>query len=140
MLKSDTITELRIALTVENLDEALKLYREGLGFSVVKEWDEATGRGVILSAGRATLELIDSAQAEHIDQVEVGERIAGPVRLAMEFPDLQSAINAAKSTGARLIHEPVLAPWNTHVARLEAPDGMQITFFKDVDDVKEAGE
>ncbi|MEL7235175.1 MAG: short-chain dehydrogenase, partial [Chloroflexota bacterium] len=104
------------------------------------EWDEATGRGVILSAGRATLELIDSAQAEHIDQVEVGERIAGPVRLAMEFPDLQSAINAAKSTGARLIHEPVLAPWKTHVARLEAPDGMQITFFKDVDDVKEAGE
>jgi hypothetical protein len=44
----------------------------------------------VLAAGRATIELIDRDQAALIDQVEVGERVAGPVRLAFQVPDTQA--------------------------------------------------
>lgn len=131
MLASDSLKELRVALTVDNFDEAVRLYRDGLGLSVVKAWDEPTGRGAILAAGRATLELLDRPQAEFIDQAEVGQRVAGPVRLALEFPDIQTAIEAARLMGARLVHDSAITPWNTLNARLEAPDGMQLTFFQD---------
>ncbi|MBX3082294.1 MAG: VOC family protein [Anaerolineae bacterium] len=130
MAASNEIRELRVALTVDDFDEAVRLYRDGLGLSVVKAWDEPTGRGVILAAGQATLELIDRPQAEFIDQAEVGQRVAGPVRLALEFPDIQSAITAARAMGARLVHDPAITPWDSLNARLEAPDGMQITFFQ----------
>jgi lactoylglutathione lyase len=36
----------------------------------------------LLEAGRATLELADPRQAEFIDEVEVGHRVAGHVRVA----------------------------------------------------------
>lgn len=130
MAASNAIRELRVALTVEDFDEAVRLYRDGLGLSVVKAWDEPTGRGVILAAGQATLELIDRPQAEFIDQAEVGQRVAGPVRLALEFPDIQTAITAARAMGGRLLHDPAITPWHSLNARLEAPDGMQLTFFQ----------
>ncbi|MEX1246939.1 MAG: hypothetical protein WEA61_00530 [Anaerolineales bacterium] len=32
--------------------------------------------------------------------------------------------------GASLVHDPVLTPWNDFNARVQAPDGMQITLFQ----------
>ncbi|CAA9467202.1 MAG: Putative oxidoreductase SCO1803, partial [uncultured Rubrobacteraceae bacterium] len=86
---SDGIRELRVALTVEDFDGAAALYGGGLGLPVVKEWEDAEGRGIILSAGPATIELLDRPQAETVDRVEAGGRISGPVRLAFEVPDIE---------------------------------------------------
>src|ERR1700754_4312630 len=80
------VKELRIILTVDNLDEIIQFYRDVAGFQVSKEWrDEATGNGIILEAGKASLELIDKKDAASIDDIEVGKRIAGPVRLALNI-------------------------------------------------------
>jgi tRNA(Arg) A34 adenosine deaminase TadA len=124
------VQELRVALTVADLDRAVRFYRDGLGLDEVMSWANPDGRGFILAAGRATLELIDQAQAQLIDQVEVGERVAGPVRLAMEFADVGAAAEAGRAAGADLLHEPVVTPWRDRNARLVAPDGMQITLFQ----------
>jgi len=134
MANAGNILELRIALTVDNFDQVVDFYQKGMGLTVFKSWDEPTGRGVILNAGRATLEVIDRHQAEHIDEVEAGARVSGPVRIAMEFPDITSAINAAQTAGGRLIGGPIIAPWNTHVARFEVPGEMQLTVFQEPED------
>jgi lactoylglutathione lyase len=52
------VRELRLAYTVEDYDEAVRFYRDALGLPVIQEWDQPTGRGAILDAGRATLELL----------------------------------------------------------------------------------
>ena len=52
------VSELRVALTVSDYDAALAFYRDALGLPVILDWDEPTGRGSVLAAGRATLELI----------------------------------------------------------------------------------
>src|SRR5215472_16036699 len=78
------LSELRVALTVEDFDQAVRIYRDGLGLPTVKEWNDPEGRGLILAAGRATLELLDAADAAHTDAIEAGTRISGPVRLALE--------------------------------------------------------
>ena len=61
----------------------MALYRDALRPEVEPEWAEPTGRGVVLGAGHGTLELIDRDQARFIDELEVGRRIAGRVRLAL---------------------------------------------------------
>jgi NAD(P)-dependent dehydrogenase (short-subunit alcohol dehydrogenase family)/catechol 2,3-dioxygenase-like lactoylglutathione lyase family enzyme len=122
--------ELRVALTVDDFEGAVRSYRDGLGLAERLSWATSSGRGVILSAGRATLELIDRAQAELIDQVEAGRRVAGPVRLAFEVPDLARSTQAFRAAGAELVHDPVHTPWGDRNARLRPPDGMQVTLFE----------
>lgn len=133
MQSTPSIQELRVALTVADVDQAVQFYRDGLGFAVVKSWATADGRGVILAAGRATLELIDEAQARLIDAVEVGERVSGDVRLALAFPDVDALVQAGAAAGAHLLHAPVVTPWGDRNARLVAPDGMQLTLFQTLD-------
>jgi lactoylglutathione lyase len=61
------VRELRVALTVEHYEEAVRLYRDVLGLSVIEEWANPTGSGAILDAGRATLEVLSADQTDHVD-------------------------------------------------------------------------
>ena len=125
------VKELRIILTVDNLDELIRFYRDVAGMETSREWHEATGKGIILDAGRASLELIDKDHAARIDDIEVGERVAGPIRLALRVSgDIDTSAEAFVHGGARSLAKPTKAPWS-YVARIEDPGGMQITLFTD---------
>jgi lactoylglutathione lyase len=123
------VRELRLAYTVEDYDEAVRFYRDALGLPVIQEWDQPTGRGAILDAGRATLELLSVDQADLVDRVEVGEVVSGPVRFALEVEDSEETASALASAGAQKIAGPVVTPWAHKNVRLRAPDGMQLTLF-----------
>jgi len=123
------VRELRLAYTVEDYDEAVRFYRDALGLPVIEEWDQPTGRGAILDAGRATLELLSVEQSDLVDRVEVGEVVSGPVRLALEVEDSEETAGALASAGAQKIGGPVITPWSHKNVRLRAPDGMQLTLF-----------
>ena len=98
-------------------------------------WDEPEGKGTILDAGRATLELLSEDQAAAlIDRVEVGRRVAGPVRLALEVEDSARTAEALVAGGAELVAPATETPWGDLNARVRAPDGMQLTLFTVVRD------
>ena len=124
------IHELRLALTVDDLDEALHFYHHALGLPIVGQWSSLEGRGFILAFGSTTIELIDHAQAAWIDQVEVGHRVSGPVRLAFEVQDLAEMRERLREAGVRTLADPVRTPWGHDNARLQAPDGLQITLYR----------
>ena len=123
------VREVRVALTVDDFARAVALYRDGLALPVVKEWGDNTGHGVVLAAGRATLELLDHADAEHTDAVEAGRRVSGPVRLALEVPDVERAAASLAAHGAQMLHEPVHTTWGNYTQRVQTPDGMQISLY-----------
>jgi lactoylglutathione lyase len=127
------VRELRVALTVDNYEEALAFYRDVLGLPVVEAFDQPEGSGVVLDAGRATLELLSTGQAALVDGIEVGSRVAGPVRLAMEVGDSAATARALVAGGGELLGGPVVTPWSHRNVRLRAPDGMQLTLFSVVD-------
>ncbi len=125
------VNELRIILTVDNLDEMIKYYTETVGLKISKEWHEDAGNGIILEAGRASLELIDKSHASRIDQIEVGKRVAGPVRLALNIGEnnIEKASSEFIAGGAGKLADIKQAPWSK-VMRLEDPSGMQISLFE----------
>ena len=92
------------------------------------------GRVTILEAGRATLELTDPPHAAYIDEVEVGRRVAGHIRVAFEVEDSESATAALAAAGATVIATPTRTPWNSLNARLEGPAGLQLTLFTELGD------
>jgi catechol 2,3-dioxygenase-like lactoylglutathione lyase family enzyme len=131
MVTFDAVREVRIALTVEDFEQAVQFYRDRLGLAVVEAWQRPEGRGVILSLGpQTTLELFDGPQADFVDQVEVGRRVSGPVRLALAVPDADVAATLFAQAGAQLLSPSRPMPWGDRNARVQTPDGMQITLYQ----------
>lgn len=127
------VRELRLALTVERYEEAVAFYRDLLGLPVLESF-EGPGGGVVLDAGRATLELLSVGQAELVDEIEVGSRVAGPVRVALEVADSAELAGRLAAAGAEPLADPVVTPWSHRNVRLRAPDGLQLTLFTVLDD------
>jgi lactoylglutathione lyase len=95
--------------------------------------DGRTEGGFAPSGGGASLNR-GSPYAEHLDEVEVGTRVAGHIRVCFEVDDTRAATDDLVDAGARLIAPPTVTPWDTLNSRLEAPAGLQLTLFGPVTD------
>jgi catechol 2,3-dioxygenase-like lactoylglutathione lyase family enzyme len=131
---SSTVRELRLVVTAPDYDEALRFYRDVLGLPERAAFSVAGGHVTILEAGRATLELTDPRHAEYIDEVEVGQRVAGHIRVAFEVDDSPAVTATLAAAGARVLAEPRRTPWNSLNSRLEGPGGLQLTLFTELGD------
>jgi catechol 2,3-dioxygenase-like lactoylglutathione lyase family enzyme len=120
---------MRLVLTVDDLDGAAAFFRDALGLPQLAEFHNEGGRGVLLDAGRATLEIFDHAQAAAIDEIEVGRRVAGPVRIAFQADDSESVAKELAKAGAQIIGGPVVTPWGDRNVRLVGPESIQLTLF-----------
>ena len=130
--RAQQVRQLRVVLQVEDFDQAVAFYREalGLGQDVVYPGEGDQGRVALLEAGRATLELVNPAQAAAIDALEgVTSATAPTIRLAFEVDDCLSATTDLVAGGATLIAAPTETPWGSRNARLEGPGAVQLTLF-----------
>ncbi|MFE9764456.1 VOC family protein [Streptomyces sp. NPDC005808] len=132
------VSELRLVVTAADYDAALHFYRDVLGLTERGAYSSPDGRVTILDAGRATLELTDPNHAAFIDEVEVGRRVAGHVRVAFQVDDSAAATVRLAAAGAEVIAEPTRTPWNSLNSRLEAPGALQLTLFTELDGFTES--
>ena len=127
------VSEMRLVVTTEDYDAAVAFYRDTLGLSESAEYlSDDQGRVIILDAGRATLEIADPGHAVYVDDVEVGRRVAGHVRVAFGVPNAASTTEQLTEAGATLIAAPTRTPWNSLNSRLTGPAGLQLTLFQDL--------
>ena len=127
----DGVLEMRLVVTTPEYDEAITFYRDALAMPELGVFGSPDGgRVTILDAGRATLEIGDPTNAAYVDEVEVGRRVAGHVRVAFGVHDARAATDRSLTAGATLIAPPVETPWRSLNARLEGPAGLQLTLFE----------
>ena len=129
MTEQIPVRQLRLCVTASDYDDALHFYRDVLGLPERASYTSPGGRVTILEAGVATLELADPTYAEYIDQVEVGRRVAGHVRVAFEVQDTPAMTAQLADAGAEVVALPTHTPWNSLNARLNAPADLQVTVF-----------
>ena len=129
-MNTQNILELRVAITTKDYERLVKFYCLGLGIEPAAVWNNDGGKALMFNMGNATMEIFDERQAEVVDDLEVGERVSGQIRFALQVPDLNAAMERMLANGAILVHEPVLTPWGDYNVRLQDPDGMQITLFQ----------
>jgi len=127
-----TVRQLRLVVTADDYDEALHFYRDVLGLPEIGAFTSPGGHVAILDAGRATLELADPAHGAYMNEVEVGRRVAGHIRVAFEVADADAATSRLTDAGATLIAAPTRTPWDSLNARLEAPAGLHLTVFEEL--------
>jgi predicted enzyme related to lactoylglutathione lyase len=125
------VREMRLVVTAIDFDEAVRFYRDVLGLAERASYASPDGRVVILEAGRASLEIADPAQADFIDRVEVGRRVAGHIRVAFEVADSAATTRTLAAAGATVLAAATRTPWQSDNARLEGPAGLQLTLFSE---------
>lgn len=125
------VLEARLVITTADFERAVGFYRDTLGLAVLERFDTERGAGVILDCGRATLEILDFEHAAFVDEVEVGSRVAGTLRLALQVADAAVTTEALSGAGAEILAAPALTPWGSTNSRLRDADGVQLTIFSD---------
>lgn len=124
-------SEIRVVIEVQDVDQALALYRDALGLEEVVSYEQDDARVVLLAASRGTLELSNRAQTLMIDRIEAGREIGAQFRIAFQVDDASSRTGAAVRAGATLIGGPGTTPWGSLNSRLESHDGLQMTLFEE---------
>ncbi len=129
--------QLRLVLETADLDAALAFYRDALGLPELESYEgEGGARVAILGIPTATIELANAAQVAMIDEVEVGRAVAHPfplrVRVAFEVQDAAATTTTLVDAGAVPVAPPTRTPWNSLNARIEGPDGLQLTAFQEL--------
>lgn len=124
-----TTHEMRLVLTVDDFDRATAFFRDALGLPQLAAWQNDGGHAVLLDGGRATLEIFDQTQARAIDNIEVGRRVAGQIRVAFQASDSEATARDLVKAGATILGGPVVTPWRDRNVRLSGPDGIQLTLF-----------
>lgn len=128
------VRQLRLVVEAEDYDEAVRFYRDVLGLPVEGAFAADGGAHVtILDAGRATLEIANPAQKRFIDDVEVGHQVAPRIRVAFEVDDGEAVARRLADAGATVVAPPTETPWRSLNARLDAPAGLHITVFQELD-------
>ncbi|MDN4477042.1 VOC family protein [Demequina sp. SYSU T00039] len=131
--------QLRLVVHAEDLDAAVAFFRDALGLPAELDLTSPTdgpgedARVVVLGAGRATLELVNTPQRALIDSLEVGRDASREIRVALEVDDAADASARAVAAGAVEVAPPTPTPWGSLNARLEGPAGLQLTLFQQVE-------
>ncbi|MFI7611505.1 VOC family protein [Nonomuraea terrae] len=127
------VRQLRLVVEADDYEAALAFYRDVLGLPEQAAFTSGDGaRVAILDAGRATLEIADPAQKKMIDEVEVGRQVAPHIRVAFEVDDTRGTTGRLVEAGATEVAPPVVTPWQSLNARLDAPAGLHITVFQEL--------
>jgi catechol 2,3-dioxygenase-like lactoylglutathione lyase family enzyme len=128
------VRQLRVVVETGDYDQAVRFYRDVLGLPEELALDSDGGaRVTVLTAGRATLELVNPAQRQMIDELEVGRQVSPRIRLAFEVQDAATTTQRLTGAGAIQVAPPTRTPWNSLNARLDAPAELHITIFEDRD-------
>jgi len=125
------VSELRVAITVPDFDASVRFLRDVLGIAERRiDWKNK-GRLALLDVAHATIEIIDETQAAYIDEMEVGRRVSGPIRLALHVADSTATAERVRAAGGAILGEPSTMPWGSVNARLVGPARVQLTIWSE---------
>ena len=129
--------QLRLVVEAEDYAAAVRFYRDVLGLPEEAAFEaDGDAHVTILDAGRATLEIANPAQKRMIDDVEVGRQVAPKLRVAFEVDDAAQTAQRLGEGGAELVAPPTETPWRSLNARFDAPGGLHITVFEELEPVE----
>ncbi len=120
-----------VALAVDNFEESLKFYTEGLGFKLYTKW----------GSPEKMIALLDMGNGEHIELFSNGsgkeEQDPRFIHLAFKVDNVEEAYNKAVAAGGKPLIAPKTVPVESEPVKIVincafviAPGGEQLEFFK----------
>ena len=129
-----TFRSLKIVIRCADLDASRAFYIEVLGLRVVEEWEEAEGRGVIVSARDvapgAYIELYEMSSSDRRFDPRFRERVTSD-KLDLQLQTASVDDWAARLRGRWPFEGPEDLPWGQRWIKLRDPDGLLIAIYNE---------
>ena len=96
-----------IGVAVKNLNEAMRMYREGLGLEIegTEEVKEQRVKVAFIPVGETRIELIESTDPNGVIAKFIERRGEGIHHIALEVDHIEEALQKLKERGVQLIDE-----------------------------------
>lgn len=108
-----------------NVAEALRFYRDLLGFELLEEYPSPHG----LMYARLRVPETDATIALHL--LERGQTMQpGGIRLYFEVRGLDAFCKRLVKSGAKFSKPPAMMPWGWKHAYLDDPDGHEVSLYR----------
>ena len=119
-----------LALSAVDYDKTIKFYTEGLGFEIVAQWGEGTGRAALLDIGNGShFEIFGNGNANEQKDAKFAH-----FAFATSNPDLAyenaMAAGAVSQMEPQSLAIPATPPLPVRIAFVRGPDGEVLEFFK----------
>lgn len=97
-----------LGIAVRSLDDALKFYKDQLGFEVGARETVAQEKVnvAMLPAGGSRIELLEATEPDSVIAKFIQKRGEGIHHVALKVADLAATVERLKSQGARLMNDP----------------------------------
>jgi methylmalonyl-CoA/ethylmalonyl-CoA epimerase len=124
-----------LAIVVDDLEKALKFWRDGLGLEVsrVEDLPEQGAEVTFLTIGDQNVELVKPTDDESGMSSFLEKRGPGMHHIALEVEDLQDSLDHLGAAGIRLIHdEPVVGAGGRRIAFIhpESTHGVLVELYE----------
>jgi methylmalonyl-CoA/ethylmalonyl-CoA epimerase len=124
-----------LAIVVDDLEEALKFWRDGLGLKISHVEDVPDQGAVVtfLTIGDQNVELVKPTDDESGMSRFLEKRGPGMHHIALEVEDIQGSLDHLGAAGIRLIHdEPVLGAGGRRIAFIhpESTQGVLVELYE----------
>jgi len=123
---------LYVSITVTSLEKAVSYYVDVLGLKVFSSRTDENGNSISqvgFSESQTKLELV---QEKGVGQIDHGKAFG---RIAFASPDIQVQYKSVKSSGNKILHEPVVLPTpgkkSVQVVIVQDPDDYEICFVEE---------
>ena len=96
-----------VGITVNSIEDALKLYTDALGLKVkdIEIVEAQKVRIAIIPVGESKIELLESTDPEGVIAKYIEKKGEGLHHLALEVSDIQQALDTLREKGVQLIDE-----------------------------------
>ncbi len=112
-----------VALATNGFDDVVRFYAEGLGFTVVDQWDRPDARGLRFDVGGLRLEILDNGRKRQ--PLRLGEA-SDRFHVVVEVDDIDLAWRHLQLEALK----PQATSWGTRVFQLRDPDGVPVIFLQ----------
>ena len=124
-----------LAIVVDDLEKALKFWRDGLGLEVsrVEDLPEQGAEVTFLTIGDQNVELVKPTDDESGMSRFLEKRGPGMHHIALEVDDIQDSLDHLGAAGIRLIHEvPVVGAGGRRIAFIhpESTHGVLVELYE----------
>jgi catechol 2,3-dioxygenase-like lactoylglutathione lyase family enzyme len=105
---------------------SVQFYKDWLGLELIRDWNRATDKGTLLSAGHgAVVELVNPPD---------GQRYDGPApanaRLLFEVESADAEFDRLSQHPITVVEPPTDRTWGHRSFRLRDPDGVLVTLYE----------
>jgi catechol 2,3-dioxygenase-like lactoylglutathione lyase family enzyme len=120
--------EVRFVAIVDDVDAALRVFRDALGLEVQARFEADDASGVLIEVPTATLELFEQGYSDHVEAIEAVRPLHVPVRIAARVDSLEAAAAEVAAGDGVPEASPVRTPWGDRNQPFRI-SGLQLTLF-----------